>query len=95
MTFVRFTERAATQLEEALRTIEHDSPRSADLVRERIAATLRRLELFPVSGTPTDEPGIRYTPVPRTKYLLFYDLQGGDVRIVRVRHSARSAMQRR
>ena len=53
------------------------------------------MELLPDPGSPTDEPGIRYVVVPRTRYLLFYDVDPLGVRVIRVRHASRKTMHRR
>ncbi len=92
---VRFTERAADQLEQALASIERDNPYAAVRIGDRIRATLSRLQLFPESGSPTDDPGIRYAVVPRTRYLLFYDVDPLGVRVIRVRHASRRTLHRR
>lgn len=95
MTKVRFTSGAADQLRQAIDYIERDRPFAAVRLKARIDATLSRLALFPDSGSPTDESGVRYVPVPKTRYLLFYDLDEAGVRIVRVRHASRKPLHRR
>ena len=94
MSEVRLTSVAADQLERVLDHLDSESPQGARRVRNEIRRVLERLELFPESGSPTDEPGIRYVPIPRTRYLIFYDVDAIGVRVVRIRHSSRRPLHR-
>lgn len=92
---VRYSRRALVQLEQAHRFIAADDPIAARAVVERIATAVGLLGRYPTIGRPTDLRNIRAMSVPRTRYVVFYTVlvPEGEVRILRIRHTARRPLQ--
>jgi plasmid stabilization system protein ParE len=64
---LRYTDRAARQIDAALDYIAERSPRGAAVVQQRILAMEALLEGHPYAGHPTSRPGVRrlaLTPHP-------------------------------
>jgi toxin ParE1/3/4 len=88
---VEFSRRATARLGAIFSYIAQDDPRAAAKVVARIEGIADLLGDFPEAGqVASREPRLRWMPVPRTPYLIFYTiLRGRTVRIVRVIHGAR------
>ena len=88
---VEFGRRAAAQLAAIFAYIAKDNPLAAARVVARIEEIAELLGDVPKAGQAASrEPQLRWMPVPRTPYLVFYTiLRGGRVRIVRIVHGAR------
>ncbi|MEX1083940.1 MAG: type II toxin-antitoxin system RelE/ParE family toxin [Xanthobacteraceae bacterium] len=86
---VRYTDTATDEIEEIFAYIaQHD--RSAALrVVARVGQTVSLLADFPDIAQMTDEPGVRRMPVGRYPFLIFYTVEGNEIVILHVRHSAR------
>ena len=90
---VRFTPRAFSDLD-AIRTyISQFNPDAAGRVVSLIEKIALRLGDFPESGQPTDEPDARVVFSRRYPYRLYYRIDGGDIVIVHIRHTARRPLQ--
>ncbi|WP_082520675.1 type II toxin-antitoxin system mRNA interferase toxin, RelE/StbE family [Rhizobium sp. Root482] len=68
--------------------IEADNPTAAITVDERIVAAASRLQDFPESGRPGRIPGTRELVIPRTPYVVAYEVTETTVRVLRVLHGA-------
>ncbi len=71
---VRLTRRAEAHLESALLHIASDSPRAAATVAARIEHCLDVIGDFPSIGRRSIEPDLREFPVPRTPFVLIYNV---------------------
>jgi len=86
---VRYTETALAEIEAIFSYIAERNPAAAGAVVDVIETTVARLEMFPESARATDEPGVRMVPAGRFPYLIFYEIAGDELRILRVIHGAR------
>jgi toxin ParE1/3/4 len=68
--------------------IETDDPAAALSLDEQFAAFAERLAAYPYLGRPGRVTGTREL-VAHHNYLLIYDIAAGNVRVLRVLHSAR------
>jgi toxin ParE1/3/4 len=88
---IRWDVRALDDLREIRRYIaKHGSPAAADRVREHLRTRIERLITRPLIGVFTSNPEIRILPPTRYPYRIYYTIQGDDVVILHIRHSARS-----
>ena len=69
----------------------HGSPAAADRVRQHFRTGVNRLLTNPHIGVATTNPQIRILPPTRYSYRIYYTVQGDDVVILHIRHTARSA----
>jgi len=86
---LRYTLRAATELEEVLSFIDERSPQGARSVKSRIQAVTALLLRYSQAGHPTSKSGIRRMIVYPYPYLIFYRVTETEIVIHGVRHSAR------
>lgn len=86
---LRYTLRAATELDEILSFIDERSPQGARSVKSRIQAMTALLLQHPQAGHPTSKSGIRRMVVYPYPYLIFYRATETEIIIHGVRHSAR------
>ncbi|MEO8926185.1 MAG: type II toxin-antitoxin system RelE/ParE family toxin [Caulobacteraceae bacterium] len=86
---LRYTLRAAAELDEVLAHIAQRSPRGALHVKARIQATLDLLSLHPGAGQLTSKGRLRRVVVHPYPYLIFYNATEDEVVIHGVRHGAR------
>lgn len=86
---VRFTLRAAQQIEAALDRIAAASPQGAQKVRARLFSVLTLLRAHPYAGRLTSKPGIRRILVSPYPYLLDYAPTDDEIVVRRFRHAAR------
>lgn len=88
---LRYTPDALGELRAVLGGIGVRSPQGA----ARVAASMRRAEQtlldYPLTGILTTArlPPVRRIVVRPFPYILFYELDGGEIRIIAVRHGAR------
>ncbi len=68
--------------------IEEDSPRAAAMVDDRIEAQVELLVRMPEIGRVGRIEITRELVVPRTPYVVAYQIRGRTVRILRVLHGA-------
>jgi plasmid stabilization system protein ParE len=88
---IRWDVRALEDLRDIRRYIaKRGSPASADRVREHLRTRIARLLAKPRIGVFTSNPEIRILPPTRYPYRIYYTIQGDDVVILHIRHSARS-----
>ncbi len=88
---ISYSRGALTQLDEIFSYIAHDNPRAASKLLERIESFTLLLGQLPQIGRTTGKPGVRVIGVPGYPYLIFYRIleERDEVRILRVRHTAR------
>lgn len=87
---VRWNKRALAQLRAAHGWIEKENPIAAQEFVEAVTALVDLLGEYPGMGVRTDEPEVFMFPPVRYRYLIYYKvLSDGEVRIIRVRHTAR------
>ncbi|MFZ3180227.1 MAG: type II toxin-antitoxin system RelE/ParE family toxin [Methylocystis silviterrae] len=86
---LRYTLRAATELEEVLSFIDERSPQGARGVKSRIQAMTALLLQHPQAGHLTSKSGIRRMVVYPYPYLIFYRPTETEIIIHGIRHSAR------
>jgi len=69
----------------------HGSPAAADRIRQHLRSRVDRLLTNPFVGVATTNPQIRILPPTRYPYRIYYTVQGDNVVILHIRHTARSA----
>jgi plasmid stabilization system protein ParE len=67
------------------------APAAADRVRQHLRNRVFRLLTNPFIGVVSTNPQIRILPPTRYPYRIYYTIQGSDVVILHIRHTARSA----
>ena len=86
---LRYTRRAAAELEEVLAYIEERSPLGAHHVQARIKALTDLLLRHPRAGQLTSNGRLRLLVVSPYPYLIFYEVSQDQIVIHGVRHAAR------
>ena len=86
---VRFTLGARRQIAAIHAYIAAESPSGADSVVARIEEIAEMLGQHPKMGRKLPVGRLYRFPVRPYPYLIYYTVSGSEVRIVRVRHSAR------
>jgi toxin ParE1/3/4 len=69
----------------------HGSPTAAERVRRHLRGRVYRLLTHPFIGVVSTNPHIRTLPPTRYPYRIYYTVQGDDVVILHIRHTARLA----
>jgi plasmid stabilization system protein ParE len=69
----------------------HSSPTAAERVRRHLRTRAARLLDSPSIGVVTSDPEIRILPPTRYPYRIYYTVQGDDVVILHIRHTARKS----
>jgi plasmid stabilization system protein ParE len=87
---LRYTRRAATELDEVLAYIEARSPQGARRVQARIQMIIDLLLRHPHAGQLTSKGRLRRIFASPYPYLIFYQASKDEIVIHGVRHSARS-----
>jgi len=90
MTSLIWTRRAIEDVQSVRRFIEQDSPHYAQLVVQRLLASVERLPAFPESGRivpETNDPAIR--EVIQGSYRIVYRLIHDEIHVLTVHHAAR------
>ena len=86
---LRYTIRAAAELDEILGSIDEQSPQGARHVKERLRAVIDLLLQYPDAGRLTSKGRLRRVVVYPYPYLIFYRATNTEVVIHGVRHGAR------
>ncbi len=86
---LRYTVRAAQELEQALSYIDDRSPEGGRRVKARIQAVIDLIASHPQAGQLTSARRLRRVVVHPYPYLIFYAATNDEVVIHGVRHAAR------
>jgi toxin ParE1/3/4 len=86
---LRYTPRAAAELDTVLDYIETRSPQGAHHVQARIQAIIDLLLQHPRAGRLTSKAGLRRMVVSPYPFLIFYRATEDEIVIHGVRHTAR------
>jgi len=86
---LRYTRRAAAELEEVLAYIEERSPRGARHVQARIQTIIDLLLQHPYAGQLTSNGRLRRMVTSPYPYLIFYEVTGDHIIIHGLRHAVR------
>jgi toxin ParE1/3/4 len=89
---LRYTLRAAAELDKALEYIEARSPQGADRVRARIQTVINLLLRHPYAGQPTSKRRLRRIVASPYPYVIFYRATKDEIVIHGVRHGARRSV---
>ncbi len=84
---------ANSDLDAIIDYIMVDSPQAADGILDSIMQSLRRLERYPLSGTPLFDPSLKkfnFRMVIVDPYIAFYRIIGNKVIVYGVIHGARN-----
>ena len=89
---LRWDPQALQDLREIRRYIaKHGSRGAADGVREYLRSRANMLRNSPLMGVASGDSGIRILFPTRYPYRIYYSIQGGEVVILHIRHTARQA----
>lgn len=85
-----FNDRALADIGHIHHWIAADSPIAADRMIERIYASIEMLLLFPGMGHPGGDPGILEWAIPRTPYVVVYEVSyaAGEMFVLALFHQA-------
>jgi toxin ParE1/3/4 len=86
---VRFTPRARADLDEILGYLDRKSPKGAANVARTMRKTFDLIGQFPHAGRLAGEQQTRVLPVGHYPYLIYWDVEAGDARVLHIRHAAR------
>lgn len=86
---VVFSPEAKQDLDEIFDYILRDAPSMAQVVLERISQRIRQLAKMPHLGRIGRVPGTRELVVPKTPFVIPYQVTGDSLEILRVYHGAR------
>lgn len=86
---VLLSPQARQDLEEIVEYILQERPEMAQVVLDRINEGICSLTGMPHMGRPGRVPGTRELVVPRTPFIVPYQVTGKTVEILRVYHGAR------
>ena len=87
---VRFTARAARQLDGILADLSKINPSAAKALLARVNEITMQLAQFPSGFQEVgDRPTVRRAPMIRFPYLIFYKILTDEVIVMRIRHGAR------
>jgi toxin ParE1/3/4 len=87
---VRFTERAADELENIVSYLQERSPTGALNVQRSFRESLGLLSQYPGVGRRQSVDGIRKLKVSRYPYLIYYSIEDAtaEILILAIRHAA-------
>ncbi|QDY99131.1 type II toxin-antitoxin system RelE/ParE family toxin [Nitratireductor mangrovi] len=80
---------ALADLAEILKLLATESPSAARGFRERFRNVRTLLANYPAVGRQTDDPSLRCVNPGRYPYLVFFEVVGTQVVIMRIMHGAR------
>ena len=86
---LRYTIRAAAELDEVLAYIAERSPQSARQLQARIQAVINLILQYPSAGQLTSKGRLRRVVASPYPYVIFYAVAEDELVIHGVRHSAR------
>jgi toxin ParE1/3/4 len=86
---VIFTPGSRAQMKAIYDYIAHDNERAAHAVIARIEHIAQLLGRYPHMGFKLRRARLRRFPVQPYPYLIYFEVAGGLVRIIRIRHAAR------
>jgi toxin ParE1/3/4 len=88
---LRYTRRAASDLEAIAGYLNQHSPRGAVSVRRALETSLVNISAFPKLGRSQSADGVRKVATRRYPYLIYYslDLVADEVIILTIQHAAR------
>ena len=86
---IRYSRRAAAELDGVLNSIGEQSPQGAAKVKARLLALIAALPEQPRMGRLTRKPNVRRVVATPYPYLIFYRATASEIIIDSVRHAAR------
>ena len=86
---LRYTKRAAAQIDKARDYVAERSPQGAVRIRERLLAVVTLLQIHPHAGHATSRAGVRRFGLAPYPYFIDYRVVGDDLIVMRFRHAAR------
>lgn len=86
---LRYTNRAATELDAVLSSLDLASPQGARRVRKRLQDTIDLLLRYPSAGRLTNKRQLRRITVFPYPYVIFYRASTTGIIIYGIRHTAR------
>jgi toxin ParE1/3/4 len=90
---IRFTPRAAADLDDIFAYVAKENPRAAADLVDKITVAVQRLGRFPDLGHATNPAGRQVVTVARTRYRVFYRVRENEVRILTIRHTSRRPLR--
>ena len=88
---VRYTRRAQDDLTKILKYLDERSPRGAQNVKNAIKRTIDTIGQNPSIGYPIGRGATRGARVGRYPYIVYWTVEAEEVRVIHIRHGARTA----
>lgn len=86
---VRYTLGAQSDLDAIYNYLDQHAPAAALSVKALIERRIARLADFPFIAPVTDEPNVHELTIVRYPYKVYYEVEGDELWIVHIRHTAR------
>jgi toxin ParE1/3/4 len=86
---VRYTLRALADLDTIYTYLDQRAPVAARSVKQLIERRIASLGDFPFAAPETDQPNVRELTLVRYPYKVYYEVHGGEVWIIHIRHTSR------
>jgi toxin ParE1/3/4 len=86
---VRYTLRAQADLDTIYTYLDQQAPVAARSVKQLIERRIASLGDFPFAAPETDQPNVRELTLVRYPYQVYYEVHGGEVWIIHIRHTSR------
>ncbi|MGI8527042.1 MAG: type II toxin-antitoxin system RelE/ParE family toxin [Pseudolabrys sp.] len=86
---VRYTRRGQADLDAIFTYLDAQAPATAQSVKITIERRIALLGEFPFIAPATDEPGVYELTIIRFPYKVYYEVGGGEVRVVHIRDARR------
>jgi toxin ParE1/3/4 len=90
---VRYTRRAAQDLEAIFSYLDARAPAAARSVKALIELRISRLAEFPRVGRVLNETGVRELVVVRYPYKVYDEIAGDEIRVLHIRDARRRPWQ--
>jgi plasmid stabilization system protein ParE len=91
---VRYTVRARQDLVKIFTELDQRNPTAAQVVKDLIERSIRRLDMFPLLAPLTDEPGVHELSIVRYRYKVYYELsRDEEVWILHIRDTRRKSLR--
>jgi addiction module RelE/StbE family toxin len=87
---VRWTTRAAQDLEEITNYILRDSPTAASTVARKLFDAANSLESLPSRGRAGRAPGTRELVISNLPFIIVYEVTAEAVQVLHIHHGARN-----
>jgi toxin ParE1/3/4 len=90
---LEYGHRAVADLDAIFDYLDQHSTQAAAKVIATIRFRIEKLKRSPLSGRPTELPGIRSLTIVRYPYIVYYQVRGETVSVVHIRHQRKAPLR--